>query len=587
MTKCRIAIAPNGENGLRFVLNAEILKTPQAGRVFSRSPRKTAVTDDELRQLQYGDAPSPFVDDVRVRLSKWFLAQDLEALVGTALDFAQGGEPITLVFSVDEALAADLGDTPFELIGLSGNPEGLVLNTRIASFIHLLPKVEAPINKTRSWPLRVLIVRSNPKDLGGAIPPADPMRQALRRIMAEDPVLNPELVKIDILSREDGPDLAGLPTVAQLENQLDRKEYDILVYIGHGDVSSSASPERKTGGVLQLEDETGENRATLDAGTLARLLGEQNPVPVVLLLGCLTATEDIPEDMREGVKELLPQWLSGSRGVAQVLINSASGVQFAIGMRYKIDTTIALLFFEHFFRSLLRNNPGNVEAAVRFARSRLARMSYMWSAPVVFSTLHDEPLFPFIEDRPTCPTLETHEKTRTLLWKNLAKVKWSLRDQDTFKELISDWQQSLNEYDATIAATMKEHNAAFVAPGFMEVKPGQEIRIPVKLFGGLKNVEEIEGKITISAGPQLISELKGSKLLSDSNFNLNSLDNNSGFLIRHSADGGSLAEGALFDILLTAPAETQGVLSVKISKLKTKPPMKVCEGDNAIVFPLP
>ena len=256
-------------------------------------------------------------------------------------------------------------------------------------------------------------------------------------------------------------------------------------------------------------------------------------------------------------------------------------------MRYKIDTTIATVFFEHFFRSLLKNKPGHVEAAVRFARARLAPMSYMWSAPVVFSTLHDEPLFPFLEDPPNCPTLEAYEKTRTQLWKNLAKVKWSQRDQETFNELISDWHQSLKEYDAEMTATMKEHKAAFVAPGFVEVKPGQEIRIPVKLFGELKNVEEIEGRITVSSGPTVVSALQPSKRLSDNKFNLNSLDNNSGFLIRHSEDAGSLAEGELFDIVITVPAETQGVLPVTISKLKTKPPMNVCQGDNAIVFPLP
>ena len=88
MTKCRIAIARNGDTALRLVLNAEILRTAQGGRVFARQPRNTAVTDDELRRLQYGDAPPPFVNDVRVRLSQWFLAQDLEALVGTALDLA-------------------------------------------------------------------------------------------------------------------------------------------------------------------------------------------------------------------------------------------------------------------------------------------------------------------------------------------------------------------------------------------------------------------------------------------------------------------------------------------------------------------
>ena len=588
MSKCLIAIAPNGDT-LRFVLDADILRT--RGRTFSR-PRKTSVQDDQLQQLRFGDADAAVVQDIRAKLSEWFLSTDLDPLIGTALNLAEGKEPIRLVFSIDENLREFLADVPFELIGLSGSTDALVLSPRIASLVHLLDKVGMPVSKPGDWPLKILIVRSNPLDLGGAIPPAEPIRRSLLKLMAEDPALNPELMRVDVLSSEAADGLAGRPTVEDLEVQLLRRKYDILIYLGHGDVSQDVSPTAKIGGVLQLEDETGKNRRILDARRLARLLGEENPVPVVLLLGCLTATEDIPESMRDGVKKLLPRWLRGSQGVAQVLINSASGVQFVVGMRYKIDTTDAVDFLNFFFRSLLRNKPGNVEAAVRSARNKLETKGYMWSAPVVFSTLSDEPMFPFMEDPPSCPSIEKFEITRPLLWRNLAKMKWSFRDQDSFKDFVKDWRESLEKNEQEIAAIMAEHNSALISPGFAEFKPGEQIRVPVKLFGSLKDVSEIEGKITVSSGTLPVSTLpvsniEASKHLLDNKFGVDSLNNNTGFRIKHSEESGALPGGHLFDIVMTVPPETQGVLPVSISKIKTTPQLRVCQGDNAIVLPLP
>lgn len=588
MNDCVISIAPNGETLLRFVVNAEILGIPQAGRVFSRS-RNSPLLNDQLRMLRFGDASDDVVNEVRAKLSEWFLGSDLDSLLLTALDLSgMRNEPIRLVVSINDLDLRDrLADLPFELMGLSGSTDPLILSPRIASIVHLLDKVGTPTTKISNWPLKILIVRSNPKDLGGAIPAADPIRQSLLKMMVEDPELDPRLIKIDILSSEDAAQLAGPPTIEGLEIQLPKAEYDILIYLGHGDISSDVSPGKKIGGVLQLENETGELHRVLEAGKLAKLLSEPNQVPVVLLLGCLTASEDIPESLRAGVRELLPQWLRGSLGVAQVLINSESGVQFVVGMRYKIDTSDAVDFINFFFRSLLRTRPGNVEAAVRSARNKLSGKSYMWSAPVIFSTLGDEPLFPFIEDPPDCPTVEGSEKFRKRLWKDLSKVKWAARDHDVFKELVSDWHDGLSECEQEMITEMQQHKATLMIPGFSEFKAGAEIRVPVRLIGRLNQVEEIEGKITISGGTLPITNLEASQHLSDSGFELSSLNNNTGFLIRPSEAAGPLEQGNLFDIVGTVPPETQGVLVVSISKIRTRPMMKVCPVDNAIVLPMP
>jgi hypothetical protein len=588
MNECVIAIAPNGETQLRVVLDAAILKAK--GKAFSR-PRNVSVEDNQLQLLRYGDADPQLVDEVRAKLSEWFLSTDLGTLIGAAVDLSEG-EQIRLVFRVDENLRESLADVPFELIGLKGSTDALVLSPRIASLVHILDKEAGAPTKTADWPLKILIVRSNPHDLGGEVPAAKPIYESLLKIIADEPALKPELMKVDILSSEGGDGFAGRPTVDDLETQLGRVKYDILIYLGHGDVSQNISPTAKVGGVLQLEDETGKSRSTLQAGKLAGMLGEENPVPVVLLLGCLTASENLSEAIREAMKNRIPQWLRGSQGVAQVLISSASGVQFVVGMRYKIDTTDAVDFLNFFFRSLFISKPGNVEAGVRSARRKLAEKSYMWSAPVVFSALSEEPLFPFMEDPPSCPSVETYEATRSLVWRYLAKAKWSLRDQESWKDLVKDSRESLDQNEQEIAVMMNTHNSALITPGFTEFKPGEEIRVPVKLFGALKDVEEIEGKITVT-GVTLpvttlpVARLEASKLLSDSKFELDSLNNNSGFRIKHSSSKGNLESGHLFDIVMTVPPETQGVLPVSISKVKTKPQLRLCNGNNAIVLPLP
>lgn len=584
MTSCFIDIAPDGDT-LKFVLKAEILKTPIAGMPFPRPPLTSL--DKELRLLRFGDASDDLVKQVTARISEWLLGTDLNGQITTAINLSGNGEQIRLIFNVDEDLREVLADVPFELIVLSGGMEPLVLNPRVASMVHLLPKVGTAVTRSSGWPLKILIVRSNPADLGGAMPPAAPIRQRIQDILEQE-ALDPGLIHIDILSSEQADNLAGRPTPEELEDQLPKVEYDILIYVGHGDVASNVSPgKNKIGGVLQLEDKKGERHRVLEASTLANWLGEPNPVPVVLLLGCLTADEDIPAEMRDDVRDLLPQWLRGSQGVAQVLLNSTSGVQFAVGMRYKIDTKDAIDFLDFFFRNLLKTKPGNVEAAVRSARRKLQDRTYMWSAPVIFSMLSDEPMFQFMEDPPGCPSVDTSEKVRKSVWRSLAQVKWSAREGDIFKELVPQWHSDLRDSEQEIVDKMNEHKSGLVLPGFGEFKAGNEIRVPVKLIGALKDVEEIEGNITLGTSTFPISQLQATQHLSDSGFSLNSMDNNTGFLIRANGAAASLEAGDLFEMVMKLPSESQGVIPVSISKLKTKPPKRLCPGSNAIVLPLP
>jgi hypothetical protein len=107
--------------------------------------------------------------------------------------------------------------------------------------------------------------------------------------------------------------------------------YHILVFLGHGDIRETPGTAVPVG---QLQLETADRKHdSYEARRLSALLHEY-PVPVVMLIGCLTAADLTPE-MLEAVESEFPRWLRGSQGVAQALINGTSGVQCAVGMRYR------------------------------------------------------------------------------------------------------------------------------------------------------------------------------------------------------------------------------------------------------------
>jgi hypothetical protein len=119
--------------------------------------------------------------------------------------------------------------------------------------------------------------------------------------------------------------------------------------------------------------------------------------------------------------------MRGNQAMAQALVNSASGVSFAVGMRCKVEDDDAQKFIKAFFESLFSLEVGNLEMAVRAARRELygdKPQSSCWAAPVVFSSLPSEPVFAYLKK----PTLElTKEITLQLdlrreFWRLLAAM---------------------------------------------------------------------------------------------------------------------------------------------------------------------
>ena len=598
----RIDIAPNGQN-LRLNLLSKMPGVPDAGQPFVRTLPIPNLSDADLDDLRRGNAQKPVVDQVTEHIRDWLLNVDLDPYLRTALA-GPPGESVRLVFSInDEELRTKLSNVPFELCSLSGGGAvPLALHGKVASIVHLLPKVGVPplAPNSGTWPLRVLIVRSNPLDLGGSVPPAAKTREEIHEVIDAQPKLDRDLVQVHVLSSEVSPDLAGKPTLDNLKKQLQKIPYDILVYLGHGDllpVYQGLTPV----GVLQMETEDATAHVTVPFDQIAVLLHER-PVPVVILAGCLTAAE-ISAELKADVEKNIPQWMRGSQAVAQALINSESGVQFAVGMRFRLETEDAGRFIRAFFNTLLLGQPepfkvppGHVEAAVRAARRELylgRPNSYSWSAPVIFRSLGQEPMFPHLASPPesVCPNTEQHQSLRAIFWEQLSKLAWNLREvpqsgAETVRGLLQNVEQ---QYVQSVLAKAP----CFIVPGCIEGRHEGTVTVPVNLHGKL-NVDELRADLVFGGGLVKVKSLEASQQLLDSGYQMLSLakgDYASFYIEKAGSSGDQSSRGLPEGILLNATIELgqsyQVVYPASVNIKKIEPGQPVCTGNNAIIVPPP
>ena len=159
------------------------------------------------------------------------------------------------------------------------------------------------------------------------------------------------MVQVDVISSEAGIDRPA--TWQGLRDHLKlTDDYNVLVYLGHGELTPSSHGEQPIG-QLYIESEDGAGHQPISAPMIARLLAIY-PIPVVVLAGCMTATQ---ADGRIS---------GGDQGVAQALINSSeAGVQVAVGMRMELETAAATSFLKAFFTSLLsQESAGDIDRAV-------------------------------------------------------------------------------------------------------------------------------------------------------------------------------------------------------------------------------
>ena len=382
-------LAPNGGIGIRLTF------TDDAGRKILSRPLPT-LDPDQLDALRRGQAQEATAGLLAEATSAWLLDKDLSKRLTKALD---GQDEFRVVVTMDRDLGPLLGDLPVELVSLPKALLPLVLHPKVSSLVHVPPAIGAAATPAvRSWPLRVLIARSNPIDLGGAVPEAGPIRKEILDGAAAAG-LPDGAVQVELLSSEEQG--AEPATWSRMHQVLSSATFDVFVYLGHGDLQ--VIPGTAPVGYLQFEAENGHE--AIDARRIAAEFA-QFPVPVVILAGCLTAaapSQDPEEAERQALLEKnLPRYLRGAQGVAQAIIDSEAPVQLAIGMRDLLEVKAATTMLGAFFRNLLKDHPGDVERAIRQTRSDLfntGRYPPSWSSAVVFAK-GAPPTFEFLKDKP-------------------------------------------------------------------------------------------------------------------------------------------------------------------------------------------
>ncbi len=556
---------------------------PGAGQALL--PRqKPDIEPDQIERLRQGNAPLGMVNQLTHRVSSWLLGVDLKPLIDAAVSNL-GNERLRFVFHIDERLRKDpdlgdfLADLPFELLTLNDNMVPLVLTPQIAAFIHRLSKVpSARVTRTsRSAPLRVLIVHANPESLGGQVPSPGPLRDTIAALSQE---IGPNLVEADVLSREDGPGVIGLPTVDGLWTALRGGIYDVLVFLGHGGREQLRDDVLPLS-LIYLESRDGSRQEAVRADVLATEL-HNNPIPVVLLVGCMTAAA-VPADIQDALLEIMPLAMRGNQGMAQALVNSSSGVEVAVGMRYRLEGEDALDFLREFFKSLLRTEPGNVDTAVHAGRERLHAISGFsgaYSAPVVYRVMGEEPMFGFLAAPPEVVVEERYQGIREAFW--------SLLGQTGSEETLRTVGATLANSDAELVEKMTK-KAPLLMPVHQIAGRNEVVSVPVRLHGAL-NVDVLEGKVVLAGEGGTLGPIETSDAARESGFRV--LDDRDGedvfFRIQRRGDQnqGPLPEDEIMSLTVNVGDQTGMIYLVAIEILDVEPGAVICPVNNAVIVPL-
>ncbi|MCW5853651.1 MAG: CHAT domain-containing protein [Anaerolineae bacterium] len=353
-----------------------------AGRDFAPRPLPQ-IAAEVLDRLRQDEATAEEVAVIQQALAEWLLGGGVDAFLQAALAALTENNRLRLVLNIHPQLWSALSELPFELLPWGNDP--LLLHPKVASLVYQLPETGAAAPLDAPTPLRILLVRASPDDLG-PVPKGAPLRDRWTALGQGGNGGGPR-VQVDLVSRDE-PGTLGAATWTTVRQRLKETRYHLLVYLGHGQVDLSTS---SAAGALMLEaqpDTQGRVYSSpVRAATLATWL-HNYPTPVVVLASCLTAFEGVDERRQAVFTRLAPAWARGNQGVAQALVNSPSGVRVGIGMRYNLNIEAAETLLGTLVESLLQTEGGDIEAAVRAARLEMQASddtSPAWSAPVVFT----------------------------------------------------------------------------------------------------------------------------------------------------------------------------------------------------------
>jgi hypothetical protein len=569
---------------LEFVVDIE----PGAGsslRISVRAPGLAPIEDEierqlptfpsaDLDQLRSGGASERVAEALADQVTSWLLQNDLRCHLGTAFNAAAA--PFRIIIRAHPKVLADLAEVPYELLKFNADPLVLLHNVRAIVHMQKRPRTVHMLAMRSDWPLRVLLVRSNPADLGGKVPPILPLRERILALARASRL--GDAVSVTALSSETGG--SGEVTYDAMRGKLRQQSYSVLVYLGHGDLQDTGFDGLPPIGVLQFELEGSPYANPIRADQLRNEL-ENYPVPVVVLAGCVTAAS-------EAVVRQLPRWMRGSQSVAEALAYGESGVQCAVGMRYRLETADADRFLAAFFESLIREEPGDVEQAVRQGRADLfAQKPYppSWSAPVIFRTAGTEPTFEWMRHLPgqIDPLDERDQTLRQESWKALSSTPCSAPvESRAFPSRL------LGQVESCFVERWTHRGAAVLWPVRIEGKAGDTVHVSLVQNGALE-VSCLEGLLSFpSALAVRAARPAAARTASFRVFFALDQPGAAHFILRsRNETATALVPGALLEIDLEVPANAPAVYSLSVDNLESKPAALLRGWSNAIVLSPP
>ena len=269
----------------------------------------------------------------------------------------QAGKGLRLKLRIQDPLLAAL---PWEFLYDQRFDHYLVLSQRTPLLRYLdLPRPLRPLHVTP--PLRMLGMVASPNNLPRLDVAVEKARveEALRDLRAGG------LVELTWLAGQGWRDL---------QRAMRRGPWHLFHFIGHGGFDKGQQE-----GYLVFADRQGE-AARMSATNLARLLGDHNPLRVVLLNSC------------EGGQSGDDVFSS----TASTLVRS--GIPCVVAMQYEITDAAAVEFARTFYESLADGLP--TETAVSDARKSITfsrQDSLEWGTPVIFTHAPDGVLFTLAE----------------------------------------------------------------------------------------------------------------------------------------------------------------------------------------------
>jgi hypothetical protein len=567
----RPIVSKNGE----ITLLVEGANLPDGGLQLPRTDPK--IDEALLRHFQRAKLDAGQLGELSKAVTEWLYAQDLKP-------FLNGGAPankgrLRVLVNVPDNARQIVSQVPFELLWDDAANTHLLLRQDVASLCYVLSKTRAegagaPV--PQNWPFKILLVRSCPPDYDD-VPEVSALAEYIRQAGVH---YGPNMVQVDVISREAA--VKQPATWTHLIQHLKERgnEYNVLVYLGHGEVMAGTVSAEPIGHII-FESEDGAGHQPVSAPQLARLLA-RHPINLVVLAGCVTGADPASNERRYG----------GEQGVAQALVNSAEAkVQVAVAMRSELITTAASMFLEAFFESLFDITPdvagnlpaGNVEAAVQHARNRLYIANPVppqWAAPIVLRSSLQEPFIEHLAQSirfVITPNMQMLLEVRATFWKSLAQ---SLPDHRQGRLVaLAEVRQMI--------VTEGLRQGPLILPREITVGPGQAGRVEFELAGPL-TVRLLRGRISVPAG--IAVKDVAVPAVTAAAFRLLLDQGDPGWFELRARDDAParLPEGTLLEATLEVAADQPaGVYPVAIETTSVEPPTTLWPGDGVLIVPHP